>query len=125
MKSPRYSEKVINAFALYTRPVDLVKATGLHKSTIARYKHDDTLEELARERRADFVKDAVSKMQAELYASVDTLAQIRDSKEASEQTRAYACNCLLNQCKDWLTTQEIITRLRKLEEQVNERNEIM
>ncbi len=110
-----YSERVITAFATYTKTVDLVKATGLSKSTIVRYKKDSHLLELAEERRLQVVKESVYKMQSELTRCVDTLVQIRDSAEVNPQIRVYACNCIMNHCRDWTLSVDVMERVEALE----------
>lgn len=110
-----YSEVVITAFATYTRTVDLMKATGLSKSTIVKYKNDSHLRELAEERRLQVVKESVYKMQSELTKCVDTLVEIRDNTENNPQIRVYACNCIMNHCRDWTLSVDVMERIEALE----------
>ena len=116
-----YSEIVITAFATYTRNIDLMKATGLSKSTIVKYKKDRKLLELAAERRLQVVRESVYKMQSELTKCVETLVKIRDNEEVNSQIRIYACNCIMNQCKDWTMSIDVLERLQALEEIAKER----
>lgn len=111
----KYSEIVISAFATYTRTNDLMKATGLSRKTIDRYRKDSELLEVASVRRMDVIRESVYKMQSELTKCVDTLTKIRDDEEVSPQTRLYACNCLLNQCKEYTVSVDILNRLEALE----------
>lgn len=111
----KYSEVVINAFATYTKTVDLIQATGLSKGTICKYKRDSELMKLAQERRNQVVKEAVYKMQSELTKSVDVLVSIRDNEDVNAQTRAYVCNLLLNHCRDWTLSVDILERVEALE----------
>ena len=114
-----YSEIVISAFAAFTKTIDLMKATGLSRPTINKYKKDSHLMELAAERRSQVVKEAVYKMQTELTKCIDTLAQIRDDKTNNPQIRAYACNCIMNHCKGWTVTLDITERVEALEKEVS------
>ena len=116
-----YSEVVITAFATYTRTIDLMTATGLCKTTIIKYKKDKRLLELATERRLQVVKESVFKMQSELTKCVDTLVRIRDDEEINPQIRVYACNCIMNQCKDWTMSIDVLDRLKALEEITKDR----
>lgn len=111
----KYSEIVITAFATYTRTIDLMKATGLSKDTICKYKKDNNLRELAEERRTQVIRESVNKMQSELTKCVETLCEIRDNTELNPQVRVYACNCIMNQCKDWTVSVDIINRIEALE----------
>ena len=110
-----YSEVIISAFATYTKTVDLMAATGLSKTTIVRYKKDSHLMELARERRLLVVKEAVYKMQSEVMKCVDTLVEIRDDTSVNPQIRMYACNSIMNQCKDFTMSVDVIERIEALE----------
>lgn len=110
-----YSELVITAFATFTKISDLMSVTGLSRSTIIRYKKDDHLKELAEERRLQVVKEAVYKMQSELTKCVDTLVQIRDDTSVNPQIRVTACNCILNHCRDWTLSVDIMERVEALE----------
>ena len=111
----KYSEIVITAFATYTKTVDLMKATGLSKTTIVRYKKDSYLMELAEERRLQVVKESVYKMQSELTKCVDTLIQIRDDTEVNPQIRIYACNSIMNHCRDFTLSVDVMERIEALE----------
>lgn len=110
-----YSEVIISAFAVYTRTVDLMKATGLSKATIVKYKKDTRLMELAEERRLQVVKESVYKMQSELTKCIDTLVALRDSPEVNPQVRVSACNSIMNHCRDFTLSVDVIERLEALE----------
>ena len=110
-----YSEKVITAFAIYQKTSDLVKVTGLSRSTIVRYKKDESLLKLATERRLQAVKQSVYKMQSELFKCVEVLSGIRDNTEARPEVRVLACNSIMNQCKDWTLSVDVLERLEALE----------
>ena len=111
----KYSEVVISAFATYTKTTDLVKATGLSKNTIVRYKKDTHLMEIANERRCQIVKGSVYKMQGMLSKCVDTFERIIDDPDVNPQTKVYAINSLMNHCREFTLTVDIIERLEALE----------
>ena len=111
----KYSELIINAFATYTRTIDLANATQLSRQTIIKYKKDEELQKLADERRMQVVKESVYKMQSELTKCVDTLVKIRDDEENNAQVRIYACNCIMNHCKEWTLSIDVLDRLQALE----------
>lgn len=115
-----YSEVVITAFATFTRTVDLMKATGLSQTTICKYKKDTRLLTLASERRLQIVKESVYKMQSELTKCVDTLVKIRDNEEVNPQVRIYACNSIMNHCKEFTVSVDIIERIEALEKNEEE-----
>ena len=115
----KYTELVITAFATYTKTVDLMNVTGLSKQTIVNYKKDKKLLKLAEERRLQIVRQATYKMQSELTKCVDTLVSIRDNEENNPQIRVYACNCIMNHCKDWTLSVDVLDRLQALEQLQN------
>lgn len=115
-----YSEIVITAFATFTKTVDLMKATGLSKTTVVRYKQDSHLQELANERRLQIVKESVYKMQSELTKCVDTLVKIRDNEEINPQIRIYACNSIMNHCRDFTLSVDVMERVEALEKMEEE-----
>lgn len=117
----KYSEVVISAFAIYQKTTDIMKATGLSKTTVCKYKKDSHLLELAEERRLQIVKESVYKMQSELTKCVDTLIEIRDNTENNPQIRVYACNCILNHCRDWTLSVDVMERVEALE-RISEEN---
>lgn len=115
----QYSEKVITAFALYSKTSDLIKETGLSRSSVVRYKKDKELLRLAEERRLQAVRQSLHKMQFELLKSVEVLTEIRDNEKTAPQVRVLACNSLLNQCKDWTLSVDVLERLEALERAQN------
>lgn len=115
----QYSEKVITAFALYSKTSDLIKETGLSRSSVVRYKRDKELQRLASERRLQAVRQSLHKMQFELTKSVEVLTEIRDNEKTAPQVRVLACNSLLNQCKDWTLSVDVLERLEALERAQN------
>lgn len=117
----KYSDKIINAFTLYTRTVDLVNATGLSKQTIIKYKKDPGLQSIISDIRQQTLRDTVNRLHNELYKSIDTLAKIRDNEEVNAQTRVYCANCLINHCKEWTLAVDVIDRLENLEELTKEK----
>lgn len=116
----RYSESVILAFARFTRSSDLVRETGLSKTTITRYRKDAELQRLAAERRMDIVRGAVYQLQSELTKSVETLAKVRDDPKVNAQVRVYAANCILNHYRDYSFALDISERVAALERAAKE-----
>ncbi len=118
----KYGEKIITAFAIYHRTVDLMKATGLSKGTVVKYKKDSELMELAGQRRKEMLQTAVHKMEHELYNTVQTLCRIRDDKSVNPQVRVSASNTLLNHFHSLKVTLEFEDRIEALEKAEEERN---
>ena len=118
----QYSETVINAFLKHDKIVDIMADTGLSRSTIQRYRDDPELQQLLTERKAEFIKAAVNKMQAFMSEGVEILQNIIRDNETSAQTKVNAIQIMFNQCKTWTETTDILERLKMLEDAESERS---
>ena len=112
----QYSETVINAFLKHDKIVDIMAATGLSRSTIQRYRDDPELQKLLVERKTEYIKAAVNKMQAFMSEGVDTLQKIIRDDETAPQIKINAIQIMFNQCKTWTETADILERLKLLED---------
>ncbi len=115
MKKKGYSETVIAAFLKYDKLSDIIKETGLSRNTVAKYRDDPLLQEILANRRMEIIRSSVNKMQDSMNECVDVLQTIIRDKEVSAQTRVNAVQIMLNQCKVWTETTDILTRLKALE----------
>ena len=110
-----YSEALIDAFLKYDKITDIMQKTRLSRSTIQRYKADPTFQHLLAERRMEFVKAAVTKMQGFLLEGVEIMQTIIRDDETSPQTKVNAIQIMFNQCRVWTETTDILERLKALE----------
>lgn len=117
----QYSETVINAFLKHDKIVDIMADTGLSRSTIQRYRDDPELQQLLTERKTEFIKAAVNKMQAFMSEGVEILKNIIRDNETSAQTKVNAIQIMFNQCKTWTETADILERLKMLEDAESEK----
>lgn len=120
-KQYKYSETVINAFLKHDKIVDIMADTGLSRSTIQRYRDDPELQQLLTERKTEFIKAAVNKMQAFMSEGVEILQNIIRDNETSAQTKVNAIQIMFNQCKTWTETADILERLKMLEDAESEK----
>lgn len=114
-----YSETVISAFLKYDKLTDIAGEIGITPQTAAKYRDDPDLQEILSDRRLQFVKAAVSKMQGFMTEGVETLQNIIRDNETSPQTRVNAIQIMFNQCKVWTETTDILERLKALEDAEN------
>lgn len=110
-----YSETIISAFLKYDKVADVAREIGVTPQTAAKYRDDPELQELLSERRMQFVKTAVAKMQGFMTEGVETLQNIIRDDNTSPQTRINAIQIMFNQCKVWTETTDILERLQALE----------
>ena len=108
----KYSDEVIDAFALYQKNEDIAKA--IHKSirTVQLYKKDEELQKQVEERRTIYTKLAVNKLQNSMNIAIDGLVDIIQDKEIKPQIRVNAISCMLNVCKP-LIQAEMTVRFAK------------
>lgn len=111
-----YSETVISAFLKHDKLTDIAREIGVTPQTAAKYRDDPDLQEILSDRRLQFVKAAVSKMQGFMTEGVEILQNIIRDSETSPQTRVNAIQIMFNQCKVWTETTDILERLQTLEE---------
>lgn len=114
-----YSETVISAFLKYDKLTDIAREIGVTPQTVAKYRDDLALQEILSDRRLQFVKAAVSKMQGFMTEGVEILQNIIRDSETSPQTRVNAIQIMFNQCKVWTETTDILERLQALEDAEN------
>lgn len=118
MWSKKYAdnERVISAFLNNCRTVDIVKDSGLSRTTVNRLQKDPEFLQALRERRTAIVSGAVIKLQQNLSKDVDVLQEIIEDPEISPQVRVNAIQVSLSQLRDWTTTENIMKRLDKLQD---------
>lgn len=114
-KKRTYSETVVEAFLKHDKIVDIMRATGLSRGTIDKYRKDEEFQKILSERKAIFVEAAVTKMQASLSEGADTLQRIINNEKVPPQVRVNAIQVLFSQCKSWTETADILKRLEVLE----------
>lgn len=122
-KKKEFSETVINAFLRYDKIVDIVKVTGLSRSTIERYRDSQELQKILSERRIAYVEAAVVKMQSFLCEGVEILQNIIRNNDTSAQTKVNAIQVLFGQCKVWTEIMDIQKQLEVIESKMAEYDE--
>lgn len=95
----KYSDEVIDAFALYQKNEDIAKAINKSVRTVQLYKKDEELQKQVEERRTIYTKLAVNKLQNSMNIAIDGLVGIIQDKEIKPQIRVNAISCMLNVCK--------------------------
>lgn len=117
----QYSETVLASFLKHDKIVDIMADTGLSRSTVQRYRGDPEFQQLLTERKTEFIKTAVNRMQAFMVEGVEVLEGIIRDNETSPQVKINAIQIMFNQCKTWTETADILERLKMLEDAESER----
>ena len=108
-------ERVISAFLTNYRAVDIMKETGLSKSTVYKLRNNQAFQKVIKERKQAILKTAVNKMQSYLTKDVEILQEIIEDPETSPQVKINGIRVLMEQLRDWSMRTDIITRLEALE----------
>lgn len=111
----QYPENLIEAFLTEFKIMDIVRVTGLSKTTVHKYKNDPAFQAVLTERRSAMVAAAVDRMARYMNENVDTLQAVIRDPETSAQTKVNAIQVMMNQLQSWTTTTEILSRLQALE----------
>ena len=107
-------ERVISAFLTNYRAVDIMKETGLSKSTVYKLRNNQAFQKVIKERKQAILKTAVNKMQSYLTKDVEILQEIIEDPETSPQVKINGIRVLMEQLRDWTTTTDIIKRIDAL-----------
>lgn len=118
--SEKYSEKLITACLEYQKDAEIAKAVGISPQTLCKYKKDPEFVKLVDERRAEYVKAAVYKMQSSLMRTVDEVMAIIENQETAAQVKLNACQLILTNCARWTEEIDIMQRVKALEDKANE-----
>ena len=110
-----WDEKYISAFLNNYRVTDIMRETGLSKTTVYKLKNDPEFMEAVRRQKEEVLMAAVNKMTAALTGDVEALQAIIDDPETPRQVRINAITAKWKQYGEWIATTDIIRRLDKLE----------
>ena len=108
-------ERVASAFLTNYRAVDIMKETGLSKSTVYKLRNNQVFQKVIKERKQPILKTAVNKMQSYLTKDVEILQEIIEDPETSPQVKINGIKVFMEQLRDWTMTTDIIKRLEALE----------
>jgi hypothetical protein len=109
------NERLLAAFMRYHRTVDLIKETGLSKSTILKLKKDPAFQNALSERRTQVVAAAADRLRSYICTDIDTLQAIADDQDIQPQVRINAIQCILGSFSTLCGIAEIERRLTALE----------
>jgi len=116
VRQKNFSEEVIQAFLTHSSTKDIASASGLSTKTVSRYKNDIEFQSILNERRLEYVKGAVHKMQMSMTECVDELIKIMRDKRNTPKMKVTVSQVIFNQCREWTMTTDILDRLQAIEE---------
>ena len=115
MRDYANDERVISAFLLNYKMSDVMRDARISKATAYKLKRDPEFQKIIQDRKTEIVTAAVNKMQAGLVRCVDELQKIIDAPDTKDQVRINACQVMMTQLREWVTTEDILRRLEALE----------
>ena len=97
MATKKVSDEQITAALLTTGTIKAAAAAvGISERTIYDRMNDGEFQAVYKAAKADLMRAAVSKINGQLQAAVDTIAEIMTDKENSAATRLQAAQAILN-----------------------------
>ena len=108
-------KQYIAAFLNNYRVTDIMRETGLSKTTVYKLKNDQEFMAAVRAQREAVLQAAVDKMVSTLTGDVETLQRIIDDPETSQQVKINALQLKWNQLREWVTVTDLLKRLEALE----------
>ena len=115
-----FTEDLIAAFLEYDKISDIMRATGLSRNTVTRYRDDPQFQDILNQRRVQIIRRSVQKMQQSLTDCVNVLNRIINNDDISPQIRVNAIQIMMSQCKSWTETAHLAERVEALERQSKE-----
>lgn len=115
-----FTEDLISAFLEYDKIADIMRATGLSRNTVTRYRDDPQFQDILNQRRVQIIRRSVQKMQQSLTDCVNVLNRIINNDDISPQIRVNAIQIMMSQCKSWTETADLAERVEALERQSKE-----
>ena len=115
-----FTEDLIAAFLEYDKISDIMRATGLSRNTVTRYRDDPQFQDILNKRRVQIIRRSVQKMQQSLSNCVNVLNRIINNDDISPQIRVNAIQIMMSQCKSWTETADLAERVEALERQSKE-----
>ena len=116
-----FTEDLIAAFLEYDKISDIMRATGLSRNTVTRYRDDPQFQDILNQRRVQIIRRSVQKMQQSLTDCVNVLNRIINDGDISPQIRVNAIQIMMSQCKSWTETADLAERVEALERQSKEK----
>ena len=110
-----YDERVISAFLHNYKTVDIIRETGLSKTTVYKYKNDPEFQKVLQKRKDRILNVVVNRMQDRMIKDMEKLDEVIDNPESSGQVVVNAINVKWNHLREWITTTEILSRLEAVE----------
>ena len=115
-----FTEDLIAAFLEYDKISDIMRATGLSRNTVTRYRDDPQFQDILNQRRVQIIRRSVQQMQHSLTDCVNVLNRIINNDDISPQIRVNAIQIMMSQCKSWTETADLAERVEALERQSKE-----
>lgn len=116
MRDYAQHEKVLSAFLLNYKMTDIIRESGLSRSTVYKLRHDVDFQKALAERKHEILKTATAKLQSYTTSAAETLIEIIGNPENSAQIRLNAINILFSQLGNLTAISDLWDVVSELEE---------
>jgi hypothetical protein len=114
----KYNDKIINAFARYTKREDILNASGVGRTKYYHLKNDPEFMKQVQKRRTEIVEQSVKEMEACLVANTRRLQSIIDRPPEKGQIVLNALSLFFNAYRNLKNDSDILARIDALEEAI-------
>ena len=121
----QYEEHIVVAFLTHWKAKEIQAAAEISKNKYYELKNDKDFQRILTERRSEFVREAVLKMESYLSEDVEILQTIIRDENTSAQVKVNAINLMMSQLNQWKQTTEMLDRLQMLEDAQGQKSDIL
>lgn len=118
---PKKQQSAIVALISHRTIEEASKAAGVGRTIIFRWLQNDDFQAAYRQARAEVVRHAIAQAQSACSEAVTVLKEIMISAESPASTRVSAAKAVLETSLKAVELEDIISRIEKLEDKIQER----
>ena len=122
MATVKYNDKIINAFARYTKREDILNASGVGRTKYYHLKNDPEFMKQVQKRRTEIVEQSVKEMESCLIGNIRRLQSIIDHPPEKGQLVLNALSVYFATFRNLKIADEVLARLDALEEAITDRS---
>ena len=122
MATVKYNDKIINAFARYTKREDILNASGVGRTKYYHLKNDPEFMKQVQKRRTEIVEQSVKELESHLIDNTRRLQSIIDRPPEKGQLVLNALSVYFATFRNLKIADEVYARLDALEEAITGRS---
>lgn len=122
MATVKYNDKIINAFARYTKREDILDAAQIGRTKFYSLKNDPEFMRQVQKRRTEIVEQSVKEMESHMIDNTRRLQSIIDRPPEKGQLVLNALSVYFATFRNLKIADEVLARLDALEEAITDRS---